>query len=480
MIDLRSILKRLLRRLDLWAESLTADRWFLLKLFILAAILRAGLILLHPQINLSADMLGYHESAISLLRTGELKVKGRISGSRPPLYPIFMYLVYYVFGAGNLLAVRLIQALLGAAASVLTVVLGRKIFNARVAVWGGLLFALYPAAWTFADMIMSEVLFTVLLLAGLIFLVDLPKGRMSDAALAGVMLGLATLTRAMMYQFPLFFAAVYLLASKKHWKQLPQLAIFVVSFWIVLMPWIARNNRVFGKPIMNTKSGVDLYFYNHNPFRYILYNYSEEAKISRGDIKIWSFSEMQRDSMAHEGAVAWIKQHPFLFAFKGVRMQWNFFGVEREYLWWLLAGFWGRVPKWEVAALFPIVAPTVYLLIPLFIWGLVYSWKKFPGKNLLLWLLFYNLAITFVYYGYSRNRMPLNPILMLFAGYALTQYEPILEDLKRPGLLRRPLVLAAFGLLTFILIGWALELFVDLGSFLHLGFTGFDWGEISK
>jgi 4-amino-4-deoxy-L-arabinose transferase-like glycosyltransferase len=417
---------------------------------------------------------------MSLLRSGELRIKGRLSASRPPLYPIFIYIVYYIFGPGNILMLRLIQGAMGAAISVLTVVLGRKVFSAKVGVWGGLMYAFYPAAWTFTDMVMSEILFGLLLIASLIFLVDFPRRRMSDAVLAGLLLGMAAMTRTVLYQFPLFFAAIILITSKERWKHVPHLVVFLLSFWMVLLPWVARNNRIFDKPIVTTKSGVDLYFYNHNPFMYIIYNYSEEESLNKLSQKTWEMSEVERDSLARYTAITWIKQHPLLFAFKGVRTQWNFFGVERDYLWWLLAGYWGKVPKWQIALAFPLIAPTVYLLIPLFIWGLVYSWKKIPLKSALLWMLAYNLAVTFVYYGYSRNRMPLNPLLMLFAGYALTQYQPILEDLKSPGVLRRPLVLAALGLLAFVALGWALELFVDVGSFLHIGFTGFDWGEISK
>jgi 4-amino-4-deoxy-L-arabinose transferase-like glycosyltransferase len=478
MIQFKKAINRALEKLDRWADVLAADRWFLLKLFLLAFILRAGLILLHPQVNLSADMLGYHESGISLLQDGELKVKGRISATRPPLYPIFIYLVYYLFGAGNVLALRLVQAGLGGLICMLTVYLGQKVFSRKVGVWAGIMFAVYPAAWTFADMVMSEYLFTVLLLAGLIYLADLPKGRYQDAVLAGIFLGLATLTRSVLYQFPLFFAVIYLVVSPQRFKQIPRLAVFVVSFWIVLMPWLARNNRIFGQPLMTTKSGVDLYFYNHNPFLYIIQNYSKENQLISGEIKPWTFSEMERDSLAKDAAVTWIKAHPLLFLFKGVRMQWNLFGVDREYVWWLIAGYWGHAPKWMIALAFPIFMPWVYLLIPLFIWGLVYSWKKYPAQIALLAMLAYNLAVTFVYYGFSRNRMPLNPLLMLFAGYALTQYQPILTDLKSPGLLRRPQVVVALGFLGFILVGWALELLIDMGSFLNLGFTGFDWIKI--
>ena len=156
-------------------------------------------------------------------------------------------------------------------------------------------------------------------------------------------------------------------------------------------------------------------------------------------------------------------------------MQWNFFGVEREFVWSLLAGYWGRIPKWQLVLAFIVFAPTIYILMPLFIWGVVYSWKKFPLKNNLLWIIGYFLAITFVAYGFARHRTPLNPIMMGFAGYALSEWSGILADLKRPGIFKRPHSAIALGLLVFFIIGWLLELYVDIGSFFNLGFQAESW-----
>jgi 4-amino-4-deoxy-L-arabinose transferase-like glycosyltransferase len=464
--------------MDEWAERHSRDPWIAVKLLMLALVLRVGFVCLHSQINLISDMLGYHESGMSLLLTGELKVKGRISAARPPLYPIFIYLVYYLFGPGNLFALRLIQAALGALTVVLTFKLGEKIFSRKVGFWAALFLTLYPSMWGYSDMIMSETLFAFLFIAGLYYLVDVPRGRFSDALFAGILLALATLTRTVLYQFPLFLAVVYLLFARKRWSDLPKLAVFIVSFWAVLLPWLARNERAFGEPIMTTKAGVDFFLYNHSPFIYILNNASLEDRSVLGEVKTWALTEVERDRMAREKAVAWVKAHPLLFLFKGLRMEWNFFGVEREYVWWLFAGMWGRTPRWQLGLLLLIMAPTVYLLIPLSIWGMVYAWKKFPLQVNLLWMVFYNLAVTFVYSGFARNRMPLNPVLMMFAGYALTQWQPILDGLKGRGW-RRGAPAIALVMIGFVALGWILEILLDVGSVLHLGFTDPAWQQVN-
>ncbi len=466
---------RILQYCDRCAEAFIQDRFFLLKLFLLALTLRIGLVLLHPQVNLISDMLGYHESGLSLLQNGDLRVKGRLSASRPPIYPIFIYVIYYLFGAGNIFAVRICQAVLSAVTCLLTYQLAEKVFDRRAAVWAGLLMAIYPAAWSFSDLLLSETLFMFLFVSGVLFLVNLPSGRFSDAAFAGLFLGLATLTRTALYLFPIFFSVAALIFFRARWKLFPRLAVFVLVFWSVLIPWQARNARVFGKPLLTTKSGVDLFFYNHNPLPFILYNYSKEDPEELRGVVAWQLSETQKDELCRKAAIDWIRGHPFLFLFKGIRMQWNFFGVEREFGWSLLAGYWGKVPRWQLALVLLVTAPGIYLLMPLFIWGAIYAWNRSPARIMLYLIIAYFLALTFVYYGFARHRAPLNPIMMVFAGYFLSNWRPALDDLKKRRIAQRFRPFLAIAVFGFFIIGWILELYVDLGSAFHLGFTHDLW-----
>lgn len=472
------MIKRIFQYCDRWTEAFIQDRFFLLKLFLVALALRIGLILLHPQVNLVSDMLGYHESGMSLLQNGDLRVKGRLSASRPPLYPIFIYMIYYLFGAGNIFAVRICQAVLSAITCLLSYRLGEKVFDKRAAVWAGLLMAIYPAAWSFSDLILSETLFIFLFVSGVLFLIELPRGRFSDAVFAGFFLGLATLTRTALYLFPVLFSVVALFFFRERWKMLSGLALFIFVFWLVLIPWQARNARVFGKPILTTKSGVDLFFYNHNPLSYIIYNYSKEDSEELQGIVAWKLSETQKDDLCRKAAINWIREHPFLFLFKGIRMQWNFFGVEREYGWSLLAGYWGKVPRWQLALILLVTAPGIYLLMPLFIWGAAYAWDRSPERITLFVIIAYFLALTFVYYGFARHRAPLNPIMMVFAGYFLANWRHAADDLKIAGILRRKRALLAIAVFGFFILGWILELYVDFGSALHLGFMHEHWKNL--
>ena len=67
---------------------------------------------------------------------------------------------------------------------------------------------------------------------------------------------------------------------------------------------------------------------------------------------------------------------------------------------------------------------------------------------------------------------------MMFAGYALTQWSPILDDLKGQRW-RRAAPMIALALVAFVALGWVLEIFLDVGSVLHLGFIDPTWQQVN-
>ena len=66
-----------------------------------------------------------------------------------PLYPYFLGVLYAVFGH-NLLAVRIVQCILGALACALLGAAGSRLFCRTIGVFSGILLAVYPTAF-FAD-----------------------------------------------------------------------------------------------------------------------------------------------------------------------------------------------------------------------------------------------------------------------------------------------------------------------------------------
>lgn len=109
-----------------------------------------------------------------------------------PLYPYVLAVVYAVTH-GSLLAVRLLQAVLGAATVVLLALLARRLFGREAGQAAGVLAALYGPAIFYVPLLLKSTL-TLLALTGAVLLV-VPNDRPSGSRLfgAGVLFGVSAL-----------------------------------------------------------------------------------------------------------------------------------------------------------------------------------------------------------------------------------------------------------------------------------------------
>ena len=106
------------------------ERKWLWILFLSAFLLRLLFVILVPLD--AGDTPEYDDYALNLL--GGFGFSANIK--RPPVYPLFLTVIYFFFGH-NFLAVRVVQAVLDAATCVLVYLLGKKIFAKPLALGGG-------------------------------------------------------------------------------------------------------------------------------------------------------------------------------------------------------------------------------------------------------------------------------------------------------------------------------------------------------
>jgi predicted membrane-bound mannosyltransferase len=102
-----------------------------------------------------------------------------------PLYPYLLGVVFAVAGH-SLLAVRLVQAVLGAVSCALLGVAGRRFVGARAGLVAGAMLALYPPAIFFDGLIQKSSLDLFLVVSLLVLLGEFAAGESAfDAAQAG-------------------------------------------------------------------------------------------------------------------------------------------------------------------------------------------------------------------------------------------------------------------------------------------------------
>jgi 4-amino-4-deoxy-L-arabinose transferase-like glycosyltransferase len=190
----------------------------------------------------------YVDIAVNLAERGEFRMDGRVTTARPPLYPAMVSVIYRVAGVRNHQAVRLIQIVLNLALVPLVFALGRRLYDARTGVAAAALAVFYPSLWGHDYLLLTEVLFTVLLVAGTLALVEYTsRPRWPLLIAAGLAFGLGTLTRTSLLFYPALFAIVlFAWWRAESRRRIAAVAIFVAVFALTLAPWIARNTRVQG------------------------------------------------------------------------------------------------------------------------------------------------------------------------------------------------------------------------------------------
>ena len=209
----------------------------------------------------------------------------------PPLYPLMMAAAYGILGA-HPGSVRLFQSFLDALACFLIGWMGVRMFGSRQGILAAMIYAIYPAfiALTLVLWTISLGVFTLVL--AMAMTVNFQKNPTGWSALwMGMAWGLATLSRSAMLPFLL---VILLLAwldirrfrrgdfseTEEKSKLIPHSQwtyplIMVAGMMILMIPWGVRNSVVMGHfTISPTKGGRNLYEANNGIFSKPYLNYS--------------------------------------------------------------------------------------------------------------------------------------------------------------------------------------------------------------
>lgn len=173
------------------------------------------------------------------------------TAEHPPGWEVVLAAADLVGGNGYL-SHRLLGALIGTVTVVLVGLLGRRVAAAglgsarrgdAVGLVAAALAAVYPMLWAADVSLMSETLYGALVVGGLLAAARLREGPSSRAAaLVGVLLGLAALTRGEA------LLLVPLLLVPFTWRHRRAMAVGVAAFALVLTPWLVRNAVTFEDP----------------------------------------------------------------------------------------------------------------------------------------------------------------------------------------------------------------------------------------
>jgi 4-amino-4-deoxy-L-arabinose transferase-like glycosyltransferase len=224
----------------------TKWRWLMLYLFLFSAGVRIIFVLTLQPGFYFWDSVRYDYAAASLITEGEFGGEY----DRSPAYPIFIAGIYLVFGR-SVVAIRLVEALLGGLVSVLIAIIGRRTLGSAAGVVGGLIWALYPLGVFLAALVYPETLMTVGIagaVALLLFGLARPV-RPWALFLAGTCLLIATLTKPVVLATFLFLGAWLIFWEGR--SGLARMGLFVAGFLLPLALWAGASQYLFGEVIVN-------------------------------------------------------------------------------------------------------------------------------------------------------------------------------------------------------------------------------------
>ncbi len=339
------------------------------------------------------------------------------------------------------------QAILGSLLVPLAMILSRRLFDDRTSLITGVITAFYPTFIAFSHYGWAENLFAVLVAAALAAAVYAQRSsRLCMAAITGVLFGLAALTR----ETGLVIAAacglwwVWVAASAGRKRAVARCGLMLLVALATITPWTIRNYRALGGFVPVSTVGwmavsegniFDTDDWLH-PNRDLLV----EFRASHGRIP----NELERMEYAHRTALELIrKEQPTWILKKFVRTSGQLFSPD-SFLFKKISR--GTYPVMPMAAIRFLLVVTVFAYIVIVVAGIL-GIAITPDRRLKLLpclVIGSVFLLHLVANASSRYRLPLMPLLIPYASYAIIHWRGI-----RPRLTWKRWIIPAVVLLWF-------------------------------
>jgi 4-amino-4-deoxy-L-arabinose transferase-like glycosyltransferase len=350
----------------------------------------------------------------------------------PPGYPLFLTLVYLVFGH-SLVIVRSIQCGLGAATCVLTFWLGRRMFDERIGRLAGFLLAIYPGHAYMCWRIMAEPLFMVLVLVALNLAARVAdKPRVRSALALGASLGAAQLVKSNLYVFPALLIAWLLWGLNVPVRRRVALAAATATsaLAVALITPTANLLSTGGAAAALPGNAGRTFWMANNPLADGYYVFAETEPQGRAFLDEHGFAErlaradeFEKDRLFFDLGWLWIRENPGSFLILCLKKLDNAFGL------------FPRAVTMEGKPAARVLHVMSYgVIAPFAVIGMIGVRRRWrPYVPLFLVVLSYVLMVL-IYYGTPRFTIIVMPVLIIFASAAMYWSADRLLESRRKGL----------------------------------------------
>lgn len=353
-------------------------------------------------------------------------VSGQSSAIMTPVYPLIVASFFRLFGihtAQSIFGVHAFDCLINSLACIPVVLMARRSFGERVALWAGWGWVFFPygiyfsAAWAWS---------THLLLLCLCWLFYLSQDLESSPRLGlwagfGLLAGFAGLTEPsilVVVPFLMALAAWRLAYAGKRWL-LPGL-VASLTLAATVSPWMIRNAVVFHRFIpMRDSMGLELWMGNNgNNLRWTsddlhpLHDMKELADYNNmGELAYMGHKALQAKTYIHD--------HPRWYAWMCAR--------RAVYLW---TGYWSFDTSYLALEPFDLAnIPFASCLTLLGLIGLLLAWSRKPFEAIRYGGVMFLFPVMYYFTHPEPYHMrPLDPLLVILGCYAILTLRELVRE----------------------------------------------------
>jgi 4-amino-4-deoxy-L-arabinose transferase-like glycosyltransferase len=332
------------------------------------------------------------------------------------IYPLYLAGIYAVTGY-HPLAARLLQGIVGGALICLLVYLiGRRVVDEVTGLVGAALAAVYGYFIYYNVALMTETFFIVLVLFSLYLGLELKeKPVLARWALLGLTLGVAGLLRQTVLLFVPFLLLWLFWELKKsgvHWWYF---AVPIVIIVLLIAPWTIRNYVVYHQFLpLNSNAGYALYASNHPHLG---------THWSNDNIVVPVPEELAGQNEAELNRALTRKGLEFILVDPGRYMRLTL-DKTLEYF-----KFWPSSDSSRISNLNRVFSFGLYL--PFMLLGLYLSFSRWRSFVPLYLFIVIHTTIHLLSWPSLRYRLPVDAVLMVFAGITIIELAKQLKTWRR-------------------------------------------------
>jgi len=265
------------------------------------------------------DERDYSALSTTLAQTGAYAEAGHPTAYRAPGYPAFLAGIQRLTGRSDPAPARVAQAVLDELSALLLYLIALP-WGATAALLSATIWSFYPPAIVYTRLLYPESLFVFLLLLWILLATRFRPNRPWGQIALGAGVGLLALVKTEAAFLLLAVPAAALIRGAR----VTMVALFLLGGALTLAPWVIRNARVMGAPVLVTSGGTVLLIGNHPGATGGYAPGVPDSMLPR------STEEAAGSREGYRNATRYIAAHPLRFLTMGVRKTALVFASEVE------------------------------------------------------------------------------------------------------------------------------------------------------